>query len=98
MPDWSYQPIFRPLLFRLPAAAARDLTLGVMGRLAALPFGPGLIDVLGHMRAPETVGLAAFGLQFPSPVGLEAGLDVYAAGLRALAHFGFGFVAAGPVT
>ena len=36
MPDWSYHPLFKPLLFRLPEERARDLTLGALGGLAAL--------------------------------------------------------------
>ena len=36
MPDWTYQTIFRPLLFRLPAAHARDVTLRVTAALAAV--------------------------------------------------------------
>ena len=50
MPDWSYQPIFRPILFRLPPAHARDLTLGIMGRLGRLPFGNMMISFMGHMQ------------------------------------------------
>src|SRR5690349_11509457 len=52
MPDWSYRPLFRPLLFRLPAAPARALTLGVMGTLARLPGGRALIDGMGHLAPP----------------------------------------------
>ncbi|MFZ5814352.1 MAG: hypothetical protein ACOY93_03510 [Bacillota bacterium] len=31
MPDWSYQTLFRPALFALPAPLARDLAFGLMG-------------------------------------------------------------------
>jgi dihydroorotate dehydrogenase len=98
MPDWSYQTVFRPLLFRLPAAAARDLTLGFMGRLARLPFGPALIDFLGHMRPPEALARSLLGLSFPTPVGLGPGIDPHAVALPALARFGLGFLEFGPVT
>ena len=50
------------------------------------------------MRPPATTRLSAFGLDFASPVGLGAGLDVHAAALPALAQCGFGFLEAGPVT
>jgi hypothetical protein len=40
MPDWFYRTVSRPLLFRLPAKAARDFALGFMGTLARLPGGP----------------------------------------------------------
>ncbi len=98
MPDWSYQTVFRPLLFRLPAKAARDLTLGVMGRLARLPLGLALIDFLGHMRPPAALQRTCLGVCFPTPVGLGTGIDTEAAALSALARFGFGFLEVGPVT
>lgn len=98
MPDWSYRPIFRPLLFRLPAARARNLTLGAMGTLAGLPLGRGLIDFLGQMRPAADLGRIVAGIHFPAPVGLGAGLDVNGVALPALARFGFGFLEVGPVT
>jgi dihydroorotate dehydrogenase len=98
VPDWSYQPLFRPLLFRLPAAPARDLTLFAMGQLAALPLGPALIELLGRMQPPEGIERTVCGMTLAGPVGLGAGLDAHTAGLGALARFGFGWLEVGPVT
>jgi dihydroorotate dehydrogenase len=98
MPDWFYRTVSRPLLFRLPAARARDLALGFMGRLARLPLGPALIDFLGHMRADDRLRVSALGISFPSPIGLGPGLDANAVALPALARFGVGFLEVGPVT
>jgi dihydroorotate dehydrogenase len=98
MPDWFYRTASRPLLFRLPAAAARDLALGLMGALARSPGGPLVIDLLGHMRADPRLRRALLGITFPSPVGLGVGIDASAVALPALARFGFGFLEVGPVT
>lgn len=98
MPDWSYQTLFRPALFRLPAPLARDITLSLMGSLAAFPLGEGLIELMGHMDPPADLTRQAFGLTFPSPVGLGAGLDPGARATRALQRFGLGFLELGPVT
>jgi dihydroorotate dehydrogenase len=98
VPDWSYQPVFRPLLFRLSAPLARDLALGAMGRLARVPLGPAVIDFLGHMGPPPGIGRRVLGLDLASPLGLAAGLDPAAQALPALARFGFGFLELGPVT
>lgn len=98
MPDWFYRTVTRPLLFKLPAVQARDLALGFMGRLARLPFGPGAIDFLGHMRADPRLRQSFLGIDFPTAVGLGAGLDAEARALPALARFGFGFLEVGPVT
>jgi dihydroorotate dehydrogenase len=98
MPDWSYQTIFRPLLFRLPATAARDLCLGVMGSLARLPLGSRIIDFFGHMRPDERLCKSYLGVTFPSTVGLGTGIDTEAVALAALARFGVGFIEVGPIT
>jgi dihydroorotate dehydrogenase len=98
MPDWFYRTVSRPVLFRLPARWARDLTLGFMGRLARLPLGPAVIDFLGHMRADPRLRRSFLGIDFPSPVGLGPWIDTHAVALPALARFGFGFLEVGPAT
>ncbi len=97
MPDWFYRTVTQPLLFRLPAVAARDFTLGFMGRLARLPLGPAVIDFLGHMRADPRLRRSFLGIDFPTSVGLGPGLDGRAVALPALARFGFGFLEVGPI-
>src|SRR5690349_684603 len=100
MPDWSYHPFFRPLLFQLPPAIARDIAFSALGLLASLPFGlgNGVLECVGQLRIPAGIAHSVWGLHFPGPVGLGAGLDVHAVGTAALAHFGFGFLEIGPVT
>lgn len=100
MPDWFYRTLSRPVLFLLPAKVSRGLALGFMGRLAALPCGAGgrIIDFLGHMRPDPRLARTAFGLEFPSPVGLGPRLDPEGCAARALSRFGFGFIEVGPVT
>ena len=84
-------PLVRPLLFGLDAERAHRLTLD------ALDFA--------HARAPSLLGAApvplptrAFGLEFPNPVGLAAGLDKDGAHVDALFALGFGSVEIGTVT
>jgi dihydroorotate dehydrogenase len=98
MPDWFYQPVTRPLLFRLPVPLARRLALGFMGRLARLPLGPRLIDFLGHMRPDAKLEQSVLGISFASRVGLGPALDSTAAAWPALARFGVGFIDTGIVT
>jgi dihydroorotate dehydrogenase len=87
MYDW-----LRPLLFALDAETAHGLTL----------YG---LDVahrseLSRFVATPAANLPteAFGLTFPNPVGLAAGLDKNAAHLDALGALGFGFIEVGTVT
>ncbi|HWT00799.1 MAG TPA: hypothetical protein VN256_11175 [Pyrinomonadaceae bacterium] len=88
----------RPALFRVPARRARNLALGFIGGLARLPFGPAVIDLLGHMRADARLRQSLLGIDFPTAVGLGPWLDTRAAALPALARFGFGFLEVGPVS
>jgi dihydroorotate dehydrogenase len=97
MPDWTYQTLFRPLLFRLPAARARALTLGTLQRLGANHLGPQLIALMGHTRPAPSLGRRHFELTFPSPVLIGAELAGNERALGALSRFGVGGVEVGPV-
>lgn len=98
MPDWSYGPLFKPLLFKLPAERARDLTLGAIGRLGRIPGGPAVIAALGHMQPPTSLRRPVAGLDCPTPIGLGGGLDVSGVAAGALARFELGFIELGPVS
>ncbi len=98
MPDWSYRPFFRPLLFRLPPVTARSLTLNMFGTLGKLPLGPQLINFMGDMQPPATLRRTVAGLDFLSPIGLGAGLEGQVKALAGLERLGFGFIEIGPVT
>ncbi len=98
MPDWFYRTVSQPLLFSLPAPRARDFALGFIGRLARLPFGPLLVDLLGHMRADPRLHRSLLDTEFPSALGLGPWLDTRATALEGLSRFGVGFIEVGPVT
>lgn len=98
MPDWSYRTLFRPLLFRMPAATARDATLGAMGALSRLPGGTFVIRTLGHMELAPVLESSLGGVTIQYPVGLSGGLDVHGVAHKALSPFGFGYYEVGPVT
>ena len=97
MPDWSYRTTLRPLLFALPARTARDLALTSMGVLGSAWPGRLLIDLLGHMRPADGLGVTVAGLCFPSRMGIGCGLDPALRATSALARFGCGFVEVGPI-
>lgn len=82
----------RPLLFQLEAEQAHYLTL----RALKLFFRPWMIKrYLKHFPQKPT---SAFGLQFPNPVGLAAGLDKNGDYIDPLLGLGFGFMEIGAVT
>ncbi|THF67612.1 hypothetical protein E7T06_20140 [Deinococcus sp. Arct2-2] len=98
MPDWSYRPLLRPLLFRLAPRQARGLTLKVVGRLGRHPAGGRLLDTVGRLRPHASLERQMWGLTFRAPVGLGAGLDVDGHAVAGLATFGLGFTEIGPLT
>ena len=77
-----------PLLRMLDPERAHTLALQAL-KFAPLPR-PAPDD--------EKLGVAAFGMRFPNPVGLAAGFDKNAEVVDALFRLGFGFVEAGGVT
>ncbi|GMK37841.1 hypothetical protein PCCS19_08950 [Paenibacillus sp. CCS19] len=98
MPDWSYQTLFRPILFRLPARIARGFTLQAMGRLSRIPGGTFVIKTLGHVEPSPLLRSTFQGVDLPTPVGLSGAVDADGTAVKAISQFGFGFVEMGPVT
>lgn len=98
MPDWSYHSIFKPLLFRLPAKLARNLTLQAMGGLSRVPGGTFVIRTMGHVELPPELQDELAGVPVSCPVGLSGSLDPHGTAHKALAQFGIGFIELGPVT
>ena len=86
----------RPL-FLLPPETAHRVVFALLRAVMAIP---GVATLLRRRLAPADPVLRteALGLTFPSPVGLAAGFDKDAQGLRALGALGFGFIEAGTVT
>ena len=82
----------RPLLFRLDAERAHGLAMTSLDAA----YRAGLVPMLAKPPAP--LPTEAFGLRFPNPVGLAAGLDKNGAHIDALFALGFGFVEVGTVT
>jgi dihydroorotate dehydrogenase len=83
----------RPLLFSLEAETAHHVTL----------YALGVVQRSNLMRwvaqpPPSELPVRAFGIDFPNPVGLAAGLDKNGEHLDALGALGFGFLEIGTVT
>src|SRR4029450_3811759 len=89
-----YELFVRPLLFSLDAETAHHLTIALLQRASS--FDPAL-RVLRSFQ-PASTPKTLFGLNFPNPIGLAAGLDKNGAALPAWAALGFGFIGIAPVT
>ena len=82
----------RPFLFGLDAERAHGLTLAALDTA----YRTGLNPLVSRLARP--LPTKAFGLDFPNPVGLAAGLDKNGAHIDALFALGFGFVEVGTTT
>jgi dihydroorotate dehydrogenase len=89
--------LLKPWLFRQDPETAHDQVLRALAWLARR--GP-LLEVVQRLFSvqDQRLEVEAFGLRFPNPVGLAAGLDKNALALRAWPALGFGFVEIGSVT
>jgi dihydroorotate dehydrogenase len=84
--------ILRPLLFKLDAETAHRATLYALGVAQRSGFSQWIA------KPPADLPAKVFGITFPNPVGLAAGLDKNAEHLDALDALGFGFIEVGTVT
>ncbi len=82
----------RPFLFALDAETAHGLGLKAIEAAYRTGMNPLIADRIKPL--PRTV----FGIDFPNPVGLAAGLDKDGAHIDALASLGFGFIEVGTTT
>ncbi|MEC7522502.1 MAG: quinone-dependent dihydroorotate dehydrogenase [Myxococcota bacterium] len=92
-----YRALVRPLFFMLPPEAAHHAAFGALRFSMAVP---GIGALTESLLAPSDPALEvdAFGVRFPTPVGLAAGFDKDAIGFGALARLGFGHVEVGTLT
>lgn len=98
MPDWSYQTIFRPILFKLPALLARDITLKSFGLMGRMPLGSFMIRTMGHLEMSPVLSGHIRDIKVNYPVGLNGAVDPHGEATRSLAQVGFGFTEVGPIT
>jgi dihydroorotate dehydrogenase len=89
-----YEGLVRPLLFSLDPEAAHRFTISSLR--SASHFEPALRAL--KRFAPPLEPKSLFGLDFPNPIGLAAGLDKNGVALPAWAALGFGFIEIGTVT
>ena len=90
----GYELFVRPLLFSLDPETAHHVTIRSLGH--ASHFDVALRAF--RLFQPTSKPISLFGLTFPNPIGLAAGLDKNGVALPAWAALGFGFIEIGTVT
>jgi dihydroorotate dehydrogenase len=93
--SWFYHHCLRPVLFKQDSERAHDFTLKMLSWASQDAIDRRIIE--NFFSAPE-LPVEAFGLKFPNPIGLAAGMDKFASALPIWEKLGFGFCELGGVT
>ncbi len=91
----AYRTLLRPWLFCQDSEKIHDRTLRA---LALASRSKAACDALASLFLPAELPVQLFGLKFPNPVGLAAGMDKAAAAVPVWAALGFGFSELGGIT
>jgi dihydroorotate dehydrogenase len=94
----GYERLVRPWLFQVGGGDAERAHEWTLNRLAKLSVHPAALRALHTAMAMPPLPTEVFGLRFPNPVGLAAGMDKDGRALAAWPALGFGFVEVGTVT
>jgi dihydroorotate dehydrogenase len=92
-----YKLLIRPFLFLLPAETAHHVTFFLLHIICKVPFVKNILRSNYQINHPK-LRQELFGLIFPNPVGLAAGLDKNGVAIDELSCLGFGFIEIGTVT
>jgi dihydroorotate dehydrogenase len=92
---WAYRKLIRPVLFAQDAESAHNFALKQLARASRSHFA---CDLIGKIYGAPELPVELFGLRFPNPIGLAAGMDKHAAAVPAWEKLGFGFSELGGVT
>lgn len=92
---WVYRHLIRPILFEQDSESIHERTLHMLARLSRNPI---LSDMLASFFESPELPVPRFGLHFPNPVGLAAGMDKFGVAVPAWEALGFGFSELGGVT
>ncbi|MEO5802317.1 MAG: quinone-dependent dihydroorotate dehydrogenase [Verrucomicrobiota bacterium] len=93
--SWLYRNFARPILFTQDSEKIHDRTLKILGRASRHKLiGEFAEKFCGSPELP----IELFGLKFPNPVGLAAGMDKNASAVPIWEKLGFGFCELGGVT
>jgi dihydroorotate dehydrogenase len=90
-----YDGFIRPVLFAQDSEKIHDRTLSALGCVARSALLHRVVQ--SFYGAPE-LPVELFGLKFPNPVGLAAGMDKFGRAVPAWAALGFGFCELGGIT
>ena len=92
-----YKLLLKPILFLFSPETAHTIIIGLLKFLRYIPFS-GPIFRLFYSYKDKRLERELFGIKFPNPVGLAAGLDKNGEVYNEMANMGFGFIEIGSLT
>lgn len=92
-----YKDFIRPILFQFDPEKVHHFTFSFLKFVHKIPFVSDYVRKKFCISDPR-LEREVFGIKFPNPVGLAAGLDKNATLYKELSHFGFGFIEIGTIT
>src|SRR5215469_5509080 len=92
---WLYRNIIRPVLFTQDAESIHNRTMAMLNWAGRHEM---VCDAMRSFLGAQELPVELFGLRFPNPIGLAAGMDKNANALPAWAAMGFGFTELGAAT
>lgn len=93
-----YSAVIRPILFLFNPESIHNFTISWLSFFSKIPFFLPILRRLYKIEENPNLQREVFGIKFPHPVGLAAGLDKNARAYAALGAMGFAFVEVGTVT
>jgi dihydroorotate dehydrogenase len=93
-----YRYVAKPVLFRMDPEKAHHWMFGGLSVIDKVAGGLGLLNTIYGLKETPELAMDLWGIRFPHPVGLAAGLDKNGQAVRAFSSMGFGFVEVGTVT
>src|SRR5688572_33149712 len=93
--SWFYRALVRPALFAQDSEEIHNQTLKSLGWMSR---HASLCEAVATFCAAPELPVELFGLRFPNPVGLAAGMDKHGIALPIWECLGFGFSEIGGVT
>jgi dihydroorotate dehydrogenase len=92
---WLYKNLIRPALFNNDAETIHARTMHGLAWASRKSF---VCDAMESFMSPLAMPVEVFGLRFPNPIGLAAGMDKFGEAVPAWSAMGFGFAELGGVT
>ena len=93
-----YSSIIKPIFFQMDPEKAHHLVIDGLAAGGKVPGVTGIIHAMYGVDESPELATDLFGLKFPHPVGLAAGLDKNGAAVDGFSSIGFGFAEVSTVT